>query len=383
MSEVAVSNLYKRFGNVVAVNHINLDVKDMEFVVLLGPSGCGKTTTLRMIAGLETPDEGKVEIGGRDVTYLSPRDRNIGMVFERYALYPHLSVFENISYPLRVRRWPENRVRERVHEIAEMLRITELIGRKVNQLSGGQMQRVAIGRAIIREASVFLLDEPISHLDAKLRSHMRGELKRLQKEIKSTTILVTHDQLEAMSMGDRIAVLNLGIVQQFDTPDRIFNLPANLFVANFVGEPSMNFVDCTLKREEAVVWLEAPGLRVTAEEAWLKRFQTAITSASGLVMGIRPEHVKLHANRTDRSARSGEGKVYVIEPLGSEVIYDVEIGNKVIRIKVSEQDAKRLSVQMGDRVFVEFPSDSIYLFDKKTEKTIGQASFTFNEEKQK
>jgi len=383
MSEVAVSSLYKRFGNVVAVNHINLDVKDTEFVVLLGPSGCGKTTTLRMIAGLETPDEGKIEIGGRDVTYLSPRDRNIGMVFERYALYPHLSVFENICYPLRVRRWPEQRVRERVHEIAEMLRITELIGRKVNQLSGGQMQRVAIGRAIIREASVFLLDEPISHLDAKLRSHMRGELKRLQKDIQSTTILVTHDQLEAMSMGDRIAVLNLGVVQQFDTPDRIFNLPANRFVANFVGEPSMNFLDCTLKRADGGMQLEATGLRIPVEEDWLNRYQDAFKSNASLVMGIRPEHIRLHPNLTERSDRLGEGKVYVVEPLGSEVIYDVEIGNKVIRIKVSEQDAKRLSLQMGDTVFVEFPSDSIYLFDKNTEMTIAPASFTLNAEKQK
>ena len=379
MSEVAVSNLYKRFGNVVAVNHINLDVKDMEFVVLLGPSGCGKTTTLRMIAGLETPDEGRIEIGGREVTYLSPRDRNIGMVFERYALYPHLSVFENISYPLRVRKWPEQRVRERVHEIAEMLRITELIGRKVNQLSGGQMQRVAIGRAIIREASVFLLDEPISHLDAKLRSHMRGELKRLQKEIESTTILVTHDQLEAMSMGDRIAVLNLGVIQQYDTPDRIFNLPANLFVANFVGEPSMNFLDCTLKREGGAVWLEAAGLRVALQEAWVNRFQSAIDAAEGLMMGIRPEHIMLHPHRNGGGADLWEGKVYVVEPLGSEVIYDVEIGKKVVRIKATEQDAKRLSVAMGDRVFMEMPSDCIYLFDKKTGNTIGQAGFTLDE----
>jgi multiple sugar transport system ATP-binding protein len=383
MADVIVRELYKRFGNVVAVNHINFDVKDMEFVVLLGPSGCGKTTTLRMIAGLETPDGGQVQIGGRDVTYLAPRDRNIGMVFERYALYPHLSVFENISYPLRVRKWHEQKVRERVHEIAEMLRITELIGRKVNQLSGGQMQRVAIGRAIIREASVFLLDEPISHLDAKLRSHMRGELKRLQKEIQSTTILVTHDQLEAMSMGDRIAVLNQGVIQQFDTPDRIFNLPANLFVANFVGEPGMNFLGCTLKREGEALRLEAPGLRVTVEEAWLKSSQAAINGGRAeLVMGIRPEHVKLHSDRAGGGhSQYGEGKVYVVEPLGSEVIYDVEIGNKIVRIKVTEQEAKRLAVGMGDRVFVEFPSDSIYLFDKETEKTIAQAGFAHHEEK--
>lgn len=381
MSDVTVKDLYKRFGNVVAVNHISFDVKDMEFVVLLGPSGCGKTSILRMIAGLETPDEGRVEIGGRDVTYLAPRDRNIGMVFERYALYPHLSVFENISYPLRVRKWPEQKVRERVREITDMLRIGELIGRKVNQLSGGQMQRVAIGRAIIRDASVFLLDEPISHLDAKLRSHMRGELKRLQKEIKSTTILVTHDQLEAMSMGDRIAVLNSGVIQQYDTPTRIFNLPANLFVANFVGEPSMNFVDCTAKREKGSFWLDAQGLRVKVQESWLKGSEALNKEHARLVMGIRPEHVKLHLKRTAGQAHSGEGKVYVVEPLGSEVIYDVEIANKIVRIKVSEAEAKRLAVGMGDTVLVYFPSDSIYLFDKDTEKTVAQANFAREEEK--
>jgi multiple sugar transport system ATP-binding protein len=381
MAEVLIKNLYKRFGSVVAVNHIDLDVQDREFVVLLGPSGCGKTTTLRMVAGLEVPDEGQVQIGGRDVTYLAPRDRNIGMVFERYALYPHLSVFENISYPLRVRRWPEAKVRQRVQEVAETLRISDLIGRKVNQLSGGQMQRVAIGRAIIREASVFLLDEPISHLDAKLRSHMRGELKRLQREIASTAVLVTHDQLEAMSIGDRIAVMNKGNIQQFDRPGRIFNLPANLFVANFVGEPSMNFLDCALVRENGSFRLEAPGLRAKVDEKWLKGSKVlSAGSDSKLVLGIRPEHVRLCSGRQSGHDYCGEGKVYVVEPLGSEVIYDVEIGKSIVRIKVFEEEAKRLAVNMGDSVLLEFPSESIYLFDKESEKTLAQAGFALAEE---
>jgi multiple sugar transport system ATP-binding protein len=381
MAEVLIKNLYKRFGNIVAVNHINLDVQDREFVVLLGPSGCGKTTTLRMVAGLEVPDEGQVQIGGRDVTFLAPRDRNIGMVFERYALYPHLSVFENISYPLRVRKMPEQKIRERVQQVTETLRISDLIGRKVNQLSGGQMQRVAIGRAIIREATVFLLDEPISHLDAKLRSHMRGELKRLQREIASTAVLVTHDQLEAMSMGDRIAVMNKGDIQQFDRPDRIFNLPANLFVANFVGEPSMNFLDCVLVREDGSFRLEAPGLKVKVDEKWLKASQVLSAGASpGLILGIRPEHVRIRPGRQSGYEYCGQGRVYVVEPLGSEVIYDVEIGKAIVRIKVFEEEAKRLAINMGDSVLLEFPSESIYLFNKESEKTLAQAGFALAEE---
>ncbi len=375
MAEVVVKDISKRFGNVVAVDGISFDAKDLEFVVLLGPSGCGKTTTMRMIAGLETPDAGKVAIGGVDVTYMAPRDRNIGMVFERYALYPHLSVFENIAYPLRVRRQPEAQIRSRIDEVAKTLRITDLLGRRVTQLSGGQMQRVAIGRAIIRDAALFLLDEPISHLDAKLRSHMRGELKRIQKEIKATAILVTHDQLEAMSMGDRIAVINEGKIQQFDTPSRIFNLPANRFVANFVGEPSMNFVSCAFGREGGSCFLSGNGFKLGVDEGWAKKCGIAESGNDRLTLGVRPEHVRLHGRRQNGASNLVEGKIYIVEPLGTEIIFDVEVGDSIVRVKTMTEQVKGLGMDMGEPVLLEFPSDSLYLFDERTGRTVAEAQF--------
>ena len=380
MAEVVVSGLLKRFGSVTAVDHVSFNVKDKEFVVLLGPSGCGKTTTLRMIAGLETPDGGSVHIGGQDVTYVAPRDRNIGMVFERYALYPHLSVFENIGYPLRVRKWHEEAIRKRVGEVADTLRISELLKRRVNQLSGGQMQRVAIGRAIVREAAVFLMDEPISHLDAKLRSHMRGELKRLQREIQSTTILVSHDQLEAMSMADRIAVLNLGVIQQFDTPDHIFNRPSNRFVANFVGEPSMNFLECFVVQQEGRTWLKGNGFRVRVDPAWFSRLKDDGKQRSSLLLGIRPEHIRLHPGQGPEGVELIGGRIYVEEPLGTDIIYDIEIGDKVVRARALADQTKAMNLKMGDEVHVEFKADSIYLFDCVGEDTILQAQFTLQQE---
>lgn len=379
MAEVVVTDLQKTFGEVVAVNHIGFDVKEHEFVVLLGPSGCGKTTTLRMIAGLETPDSGSIEIGGVDVTFMAPRNRNIAMVFERYALYPHLSVYENISYPLHVRKLSEDEIAKRVGYVTDTLRIGELLDRRVSQLSGGQMQRVAIGRAIVRDAAVFLLDEPISHLDAKLRSHMRAELKRLQREIQSTTIMVSHDQLEAMSMADRIAVMNFGVIQQFARPGEIFNLPANKFVANFVGEPSMNFLDCEIRREGGAAVLRGNGFTVPVDAARLSRLESSEMSDGKFSLGIRPEHLRLHPHGDHVSTNLVDARVYIVEPLGTEVIYDMEIGDKVIRVKVLSDQAKLLGLKMGDIAHIEFRSDSIYLFDGRSEKTIMQAEFAERE----
>jgi len=380
MAEVVVKDLFKRFGTVVAVNHINFEVRDREFVVLLGPSGCGKTTTLRMIAGLEIPDEGRIKIGERDVTYLDPKDRNVGMVFERYALYPHLSVFENLAYPLRVRKWHLAEIKKRVNEVAEVLKIGELVERRPSQLSGGQMQRVAIGRAIIREASVFLMDEPISHLDAKLRSHMRGELKRLQREIQSTTVYVSHDQIEAMSMADRIAVLNFGEIQQFDPPERIFNLPSNRFVANFVGEPSMNFLLCSIRQDGKNVYVEGDGFRVAIEESWIKGSKAWEKGEDSLTLGIRPEHILLHPEEKRKEKNLIGGKIYVVEPLGTESIYDIEVGSKVVRARAITSQTRFLNSQMGHPAWLEFDPDRMYLFDSKTEETLAQARFAIMEE---
>ena len=242
MAEVKVVDLYKDFGSVIAVNHVNLDVKDGEFMCMLGPSGCGKTTTLRSIAGLETPTSGDIFIGDRNVTWLEPKERDIAMVFESYALYPHMTVAQNIGYPLKIRGLSKPDIEKAVLEVARMLQMESMLNRFPKQLSGGQRQRVAIGRAIVRKPAVYLMDEPISHLDAKLRAHMRGELKRLQKDLGRTTIYVTHDQLEAMAMADRVAVMRLGVIQQFTTPDELYNNPVNMYVAGFIGDPPINFI---------------------------------------------------------------------------------------------------------------------------------------------
>ena len=246
MAEIQIKNLCKDFGKVKAVIDLNLDIKDKEMLCFLGPSGCGKTTSLRMVAGLERPTSGTIHIGGKDVTNLPPRDRDIAMVFENYALYPQMTVFENIAFPLKVKEVPEIEIKEKVMKAAGILEIQDLVDRNINQLSGGQKQRVAMGRAIVRNPSVFLMDEPISHLDAQLRAHMRGEIKRLQKDLGTTMIYVTHDQLEAMSMADRVAIMNFGVLQQLGTPDEIFNEPVNEFVAGFIGDPPINFINGSL-----------------------------------------------------------------------------------------------------------------------------------------
>jgi len=242
MANIEINQLVKKFGDQEVVKRVSLSIKDGEFVFFLGPSGCGKTTTLRMIAGLLMPSGGKIEIGGRDVTFLKPQDRNVGMVFQQNVLYPHMTVADNLAYPLRVRGLKGSELKQRVDEVAQRLHIKDALDRMPSELSGGQSQRVAIGRMLVRQADVFLMDEPISHLDAKLRAYMRTELRHLQKKLQVTTLFVSHDQLEAMSMADRIVVMNDGVIQQFGTPQEVFDMPANRFVASFVGEPQMNIL---------------------------------------------------------------------------------------------------------------------------------------------
>jgi ABC-type sugar transport system ATPase subunit len=379
MAEVRVVELYKNFGKVIAIDHINVSVKDTEFVAFLGPSGCGKTTTLRCIAGLETPSSGQVFIGEEEVTFREPKDRNIGMVFERYALYPHLTVFNNIAYPLKVRKVSSADIKERVGRVAETLDITPLLDRYPRQLSGGQMQRISIGRAIVRQAAVYLMDEPISHLDAKLRAHMRGELKRLQREINSTTIYVTHDQLEAMSMADRIVVMNFGVVQQYDTPDNIFNTPANRFVANFVGEPPMNFIDCSLARRNGRVFLQSASFEVAVSEKWLKDTE-AWDKGESLTLGVRPENVRMLSREGVNGKNKEnvvEGEVWVYQPLGSEDVYDIKIGgDKIIKVRAPADQARYVVHEMGQKTMLEFDQERMYLFDRDTGLTLVQALFT-------
>src|SRR5688572_20603015 len=268
MAELRIEKLVKRFGAFTAVAGVDITVRDGEFVFLLGPSGCGKTTTLRMIAGLEMPTEGRIEIAGRNVTFLRPRYRNVGMVFQDYGLYRHMTVFGNIAYPLKVRRLPRAAIREKVNAVARTMQIVSVLDRKPDQLAAGQLQRVAIARMLVRDADLFLMDEPMSHLDAQLRGHMRAELRHIQKKVGVTTIFVTHDQLEAMTMADRIIVMRDGKMLQFATPLEIFERPSNEFVATFVGEPHMNVMDAVLRRSEKGLVADVGPFAVPLDEGW-------------------------------------------------------------------------------------------------------------------
>jgi multiple sugar transport system ATP-binding protein len=353
MAEVKLRGLVKRFGDVVAVNDVSLDVADGEFLVLLGPSGCGKTTALRCIAGLETLDSGDIFIEGQRVNDLPPKERDIAMVFQSYALYPHMSVYDNLAFPLKMRKLPKGGIRDRVKKTADLLRIESLLGRKPKQLSGGEAQRVALGRAIVRQPKAFLMDEPLSNLDAKLRLYMRAELKRLQKDLGTTTIYVTHDQAEAMTMGDRVAVMNNGRIQQVATSHDVYFSPRNLFVASFLGSPPMNLIDCTL-REGGV--LETSRFRAQLPADAVKCLNSTITDDE-VVLGVRPEDVILSSGPTPDAI---EAELYVTEPLGSEVIVDLKIGENIIKAKA----AADLKMEIGEKIWLTMRT--VQIFDKRT-----------------
>ena len=362
MVNVRVVNLTKRFGNTIAVDRVTFEVKDKEFVVLLGPSGSGKTTTLRMIAGLETPDEGEIYIGDQLVNDLPPKDRDVAMVFQSYALYPHMTVYENLAFPLKIRKYSKTEIDKKVKEVAELLRISHLLNRKPKQLSGGEQQRVALGRALVREPKVFLMDEPLSNLDAKLRVYMRAELKKMQKELGITTIYVTHDQAEAMTMADRIAVYNQGRIQQMATPKELYHRPANLFVAGFIGSPGMNFFEATLVRKNGEIILDAEEFKLTLPST-LVEYLKELTFPMDVVLGIRPEHISVYREEVPGSI---ETEVYVIEPLGSEIIIDFKMGDSIYKIKYPGE----IKLNTGDKIYVIFDINKIHIFDKKTGRAI-------------
>jgi multiple sugar transport system ATP-binding protein len=363
MAGVTIRKLTKRYGKIVAVNNLDLDIEDKAFIILLGPSGCGKTTTLRCIAGLETPDEGEIRIGDTLVNDLHPKDRDIAMVFQSYALYPHMTAFDNIAFPLKMRNVPKNEIKERVKRTADLLRITHFLDRKPGQLSGGEKQRVALGRAIVRDPKVFLMDEPLSNLDAKLRLQMRTELKRLQRELKVTTIYVTHDQVEAMTMGDKIAIMESGALQQFDFPTQIFNSPASLFVAGFVGSLPMNLLDCNLTEKNGSYALDS-GTFIVPITANMSELIKKSASTSELILGIRPEEVSLTKECSPDAFI--EGEVYVTELLGTEVIIHIKMGDSLLKVKTSAD----FDINTGEKVWIGFRKDKIHIFDKKTEKAI-------------
>lgn len=360
MAKVVLKNLTKRFGRVVAVRDLSLEAKDKGFLVLLGPSGCGKTTILRCIAGLEAPDKGEIYIGDRLVNDLPPKERDVAMVFQSYALYPHMTAFENMAFPLKMRGIPKDEIKRKVKDVAELLKISHLLERKPKQLSGGEAQRVALGRAIIREPKVFLMDEPLSNLDAKLRVYMRAELKRLQQHLKITTIYVTHDQVEAMTMADEIAVLNQGILQQIATPDELYNHPKNMFVAGFIGSPPMNFIKATLMAKKGKFFLAAENFELELDEDLAE----ILREKEGLevVIGVRPEDLKI----VGKSEGKIPGKVFMKEPLGSEVIVDVKVNDELIKIKESPS----FKLEIGDDVWLSFDYNKLHLFDEKTGEAI-------------
>jgi len=347
VARVEYDDVSKRFPtrDRAAVDNLTLDVADGEFLVLLGPSGCGKTTALRMLAGLEYPDRGDILIDGGSVLRLEPKDRDVALVFQSYALYPHMSVRDNIQYPLRVRKLTAPERLKKVEQVADLLGIQHLLPRRPGQLSGGEQQRVALARAIVREPRVFLMDEPLSNLDAKLRTHTRTELKALQNQLGVTTIFVTHDQAEAMTMGDRIAVLDAGKLQQLGTPDNVYQRPANLFVAQFIGSPPMNIVDA---RRDGEVLVLAGGWRVEAPRA--------IAGSDGLKVGLRPEAIEL-----ERAPVSGAqpAEVLVSEPLGSEVIVNVKLGEVLFKVRTRPE----VRPDPGTPVFLRARPEDVRVFD--------------------
>jgi multiple sugar transport system ATP-binding protein len=361
MAEIRINKMTKYYGNVVAVHDLDLHVNDGEFLVLLGPSGCGKTTTLRSIAGLERQTSGDIYIGDTLVNVLAPGDRDIAMVFQFYALYPHMIAYDNIAFPLRTQRTPPAEIDERVRAVARMLRIEHLLTRRPKQLSGGEQQRVALGRAMVRRPRVFLMDEPLTNLDAALRADMRAELKHLQQELATTMVYVTHDQTEAMSMSHRIAVMNMGVLQQLGTPLDVYARPATLFVASFIGNPPMRLIDCRLDNGGAPALVDSAGtFRVPIEAALRDRVRAS--GAEQLVLGIRPEEVLIDGTQ----AADMEAVVIAREPLGDETIYDLQVGDQMLQTRTLPS----LRLPVGQQVPVRLDRNRLRLYDKQTEQAI-------------
>ncbi|SMO89251.1 ABC transporter ATP-binding protein [Melghirimyces algeriensis] len=368
MAQVKLNHIYKRFGDVTAVSDFDLEIKDKEFLVLVGPSGCGKSTTLRMIAGLEEISEGKLYIGDRLVNDISPKDRDIAMVFQSYALYPHMSVYENMAFGLKLRRFGKEEIDARVKEAAKILDIEHLLDRKPKALSGGQRQRVALGRAIVREPQVFLMDEPLSNLDAKLRVQMRTEISKLHQRLETTVIYVTHDQTEAMTMGDRVVVMKDGVIQQVDTPDRIYHRPVNRFVAGFIGSPAMNFIDGRLVKEKGEVFFHAQNLNVKIPQGRVKTLQEKGYVGKDVVFGIRPEDLHDEPVFIEASTDSRVTlQVEIVENMGSEIyLYLKGITQDSIIARVKARNL----FSPGSKVTLAFDMNKAHIFDKKTEETV-------------
>jgi len=365
MANVTYENVYKRFDEVVAVNNLNLEVADKEFLVLVGPSGCGKSTALRLLAGLEEISEGILKIGDRVVNDIAPKDRDIAMVFQSYALYPHMSVYDNMAFGLKLRDYPKDQIDERVKNAAEILGITPLLDRKPRQLSGGQRQRVALGRAIVRDPQVFLLDEPLSNLDAKLRVQTRAEITKLHKRLETTFIYVTHDQVEAMTMANRIAVMNHGVLMQVDTPQNLYDKPNNLFVAGFIGSPAMNLFNAEITQDGEDLLIKTASFTVKVPED--RRAPLKGHVGKPVVFGLRPEDIHdPHFAPPRIIAQNVEATIDLTELMGNEIFLFLKSGDDEYVARVDP----RTSFKMNDQVTMAFNMENMHVFDKETEQVI-------------
>ena len=372
MATVTLKNVKKIYDNkVTAVHDFNLEIADKEFIVLVGPSGCGKSTTLRMVAGLEEISEGDLFIGDKRMNDVEPKDRDIAMVFQNYALYPHMTVYENMAFALKLRKTPKDEIDRKVKEAAEILDITSYLDRKPKALSGGQRQRVAIGRAIVRNPQVFLMDEPLSNLDAKLRNQMRAEIIKLRQRIDTTFIYVTHDQTEAMTLGDRIVIMKDGFIQQIGTPQEVFDHPANIFVAGFIGSPQMNMFDAKLVKSGDKYSVEVAGAVMPLSDAIQKSLAAnGVADGKAVTLGIRPEHIHLETASAEHTIAA---KVDVSEMMGSEIHLHVDAGGKdvVLRIPSTELAPEyRAGMGYGTEIHFTFRDDLVHLFDPETEQNL-------------
>ena len=359
MAEVVLEDVVKEYGDVRAVDHVSMTIRDGEFVALVGPSGCGKTTTLNMVAGLIELTSGTIAIDGKVVNDLDPKDRDIAMVFQNYALYPSKTVEENLAFPLQMRKVPKEEIVRRVQRAAEILSIQPLLQRRPRQLSGGQQQRVALGRAIVRDPKAFLMDEPLSNLDAKLRVQMRAELKRLHQELESTVIYVTHDQMEAMTMADRIAVMSGGLVQQMGTPDEIYERPANIFVAGFVGSPAMNFIEGHVSTDDGNTTIRGDAWELPLSPANAAKAR----NTREVVVGVRHGHVRV---RPETAAEGLPGRLYTVEPTGDVTFVHVQLGASFLVASTTEP----FRGTADQPVRVDFDQQHLYLFDRETQQAL-------------
>jgi multiple sugar transport system ATP-binding protein len=358
MAQVVLQDIVKTYGNLYAVNHVSLTVDDGEFVALVGPSGCGKTTTLNLVAGLLPMTGGEIVIGDRVVTDLDPKDRDIAMVFQNYALYPNKSVYKNLAFPLQMRKLPKAEIDQKVRAAAKVLDITQLLDRKPRELSGGQQQRVALGRALVRDPRVFLMDEPLSNLDAKLRVQMRTEIKRFHQDLNATIIYVTHDQLEAVTMADKMAVMNGGYLQQYDTPKNVFDHPVNTFVAGFIGSPAMSLVPLeVVQRGDQMMLTEAGGWELPLSAMNTRKARNA--TSNKVVLGARHSTVKLHKSKVENSVPA---KIYTVEPTGDVTFVQAFVGESIVIVSLDPS----VQVRPDEDVWLEFDQERMHLFDAET-----------------